>query len=269
MSRPVMSVHSVSSWPGQRRSGTSSRMSSSVTTPATAFISPKWWDAAPGHLLVVPNEHHETVYAIPDEALAAVYRTAKALATALTSVSGSEGTSMRQHNAPGGGQDVWHFHVHVFPRRVDDQLYERNSETHLPTLEQRGTSPSDYAACSQPTGCRDDRRFVLVAHNGRASASARLRTSGFSSRTSATWTRTRSSSESSSESPPSWSSADPRERARGPISQSRLSCRQCRGSPPSFLCSRLWPSRVSAWDWLEAGVAERWQRPSPPRWPPR
>ncbi|MET1083927.1 MAG: HIT family protein [Burkholderiales bacterium] len=103
----------------------------------TAFISPKWWDAAPGHLLVVPNGHYESVYAIPDPALAAVYRTAKALAAALMSASGCEGSSMRQHNEPGGGQDVWHFHVHVFPRRVNDRLYERNRETHLPTLEQR------------------------------------------------------------------------------------------------------------------------------------
>lgn len=103
----------------------------------TAFICPKWWDAAPGHVLVVPNEHYENIYAIPDGSLAAVYRTAKVLAVALTSAYGSEGTSMRQHNEPGGGQDVWHFHVHVFPRRADDQLYERNAETRLPTVEER------------------------------------------------------------------------------------------------------------------------------------
>jgi histidine triad (HIT) family protein len=103
----------------------------------TAFVCPKWWDAAPGHLLVVPNEHYENVYAIPDLSLAAVYRTAKASAAALASALGAEGTSMRQHNEPGGGQDVWHFHVHVFPRRTDDRLYERNAETRFPTVEER------------------------------------------------------------------------------------------------------------------------------------
>ena len=45
---------------------------------------------------------------------------------------------MRQHNETGGGQDVWHFHVHVFPRHVDDRLYERNAET-------RRTSPEERA----------------------------------------------------------------------------------------------------------------------------
>lgn len=30
---------------------------------------------------------------------------------------------MRQHNEPDGNQNVWHFHVHVFPRYKDDNLY--------------------------------------------------------------------------------------------------------------------------------------------------
>jgi HIT domain len=70
--------------------------------------------------------------------LSAVYETAKLMAGVMRSVYACEGTSMRQHNEPGGGQDVWHFHVHVFPRRVDDRLYERNAET-------RRTSPEERA----------------------------------------------------------------------------------------------------------------------------
>jgi histidine triad (HIT) family protein len=103
----------------------------------TAFICPKWWEAAPGHVLVVPNDHYENVYTVPDTTLGAVYRTAKRLAMALASLNGCEGTSMRQHNEPGGGQDVWHFHVHVFARRANDQLYERNAETRLTTGAER------------------------------------------------------------------------------------------------------------------------------------
>ncbi len=36
---------------------------------------------------------------------------------------GCEGTSFRQHNEPAGYQDVWHYHLHVFPRWKDDELY--------------------------------------------------------------------------------------------------------------------------------------------------
>lgn len=34
-----------------------------------------------------------------------------------------DGVSTRQHNEPSGNQDVWHYHVHVFPRYRNDNLY--------------------------------------------------------------------------------------------------------------------------------------------------
>ena len=34
-----------------------------------------------------------------------------------------DGTSTRQHNEPAGNQDLWHLHVHVFPRYDGDDLY--------------------------------------------------------------------------------------------------------------------------------------------------
>ena len=103
----------------------------------TAFVSPKWWTVAPAHVIVVPNEHYENIYAIPENSLAGVYRTAKLVAAGMRSAYACEGTSMRQHNEPGGGQDVWHFHVHVFPRRVDDRLYETNADTRRTSAEER------------------------------------------------------------------------------------------------------------------------------------
>jgi histidine triad (HIT) family protein len=119
----------------------------------TAFVSPKWWEAAPGHVIVIPNEHYENVYALPDRVLAAVYATAKRVAGALRESRGCEGTSMRQHNEPGGGQDVWHFHVHVFPRRRDDLLYERNSITRIASREERASVAVQLtAALVQPGG---------------------------------------------------------------------------------------------------------------------
>jgi histidine triad (HIT) family protein len=36
---------------------------------------------------------------------------------------GCDGTSVRQHNEPAGDSAVRHYHVHVFPRYVDDGLY--------------------------------------------------------------------------------------------------------------------------------------------------
>ena len=33
------------------------------------------------------------------------------------------GISTRQHNGSAGNQDVWHYHLHVFPRYPNDGLY--------------------------------------------------------------------------------------------------------------------------------------------------
>src|SRR5215213_9927705 len=102
----------------------------------TAFISSAWWPANPGHVLVVPNGHYENVYEIPDEVLAAVQVAGKRIALALRVVYDCEGTSFRQHNEPGGDQEVWHYHLHVFPRYVGDQLYVRSTE-------RRDTTPAE------------------------------------------------------------------------------------------------------------------------------
>jgi histidine triad (HIT) family protein len=108
----------------------------------TAFISPRWWPENHGHVLVIPNEHVENLYAIDDDLLGAVYATAKRIAIALKAAYGCEGTSTRQHNEPAGNQDVWHLHVHVFPRYFGDRLYQRHEEERWASPEER----APYAA---------------------------------------------------------------------------------------------------------------------------
>lgn len=100
----------------------------------TAFISSAWWPANPGHVLVVPNDHVENVYDIPDAVLAAVQVIGKRIGLALVETYDYDGTSFRQHNGPGGDQEVWHYHLHVFPRYRGDDLYVR-------TMERRDTTP--------------------------------------------------------------------------------------------------------------------------------
>jgi histidine triad (HIT) family protein len=91
-----------------------------------AFISPKWWVNNPGHVIVITKKHFENIYDIPDEDFAEVNKAAKKIAIAIRETYGCDGISTRQHNEPDGGQDVWHFHMHVFPRHKDDHLYENH-----------------------------------------------------------------------------------------------------------------------------------------------
>lgn len=89
----------------------------------TAFISSKQWPNNPGNALVIPNEVHENLYDIPDDLLAKIHIFSKRLAIAMKEVYGCDGTSVRQHNEPAGNQEVWHYHLHVFPRYHNDYLY--------------------------------------------------------------------------------------------------------------------------------------------------
>lgn len=102
-----------------------------------AYIAPKWWDKNPGHILVIPKEHIENIYNISDELLADVYKTVKKITIAIKETYKSDGTSTRQHNEPAGNQDVWHFHVHVFPRYENDELYKNHDKKRWVTHDER------------------------------------------------------------------------------------------------------------------------------------
>lgn len=94
----------------------------------TAFIAPKWWTNNPGHVIVIPNNHSENIYCIDDETLASISVLCKHIAIAMRTSYNCTGISTRQHNEPDGGQSVWHFHTHVFPRYPNDHLYQNHDD---------------------------------------------------------------------------------------------------------------------------------------------
>lgn len=104
---------------------------------AFARISPKWWPGSPGAALVIPRAHHENLYDVPAAVGHAVWDLTSRVARAMRASYGCDGISTRQHNEPAGGQDVWHLHVHVFPRWRDDRLYERDGESRWVGPEER------------------------------------------------------------------------------------------------------------------------------------
>lgn len=86
-------------------------------------MNPKWWPRNPGAVLVIPVDHHENVYDLPRRLAIPIQRAVRNAAVAMKSAYGCDGVSTRQHNEPAGNQDVWHYHVHVFPRFAGDELY--------------------------------------------------------------------------------------------------------------------------------------------------
>jgi histidine triad (HIT) family protein len=76
-----------------------------------------------GNCLVIPRSHYENVLDIPDDLGSSFFRATRRLARAMQDTFGCEGISTRQHNGPAGNQDVWHYHLHVFPRYANDGLH--------------------------------------------------------------------------------------------------------------------------------------------------
>ncbi len=91
-----------------------------------AFISPKWWVNNPGNVILIPKKHIEHIYDIDDSSLAKIYGVGKKIAIAMKSSYGCDGILFRQHNEPDGNQEIWHFHLHVFPRWKEDQFYQNS-----------------------------------------------------------------------------------------------------------------------------------------------
>ena len=74
----------------------------------------------PGHCLLAPRHHHETLADLPEELIEPLFTTAQQLARAVEVAMGAEGTFVAINNRV--SQSVPHLHVHVVPRRRKDGL---------------------------------------------------------------------------------------------------------------------------------------------------
>ncbi len=72
---------------------------------------------------MIPRVHVRDLYSVTPDDLHAVMDLVQEVAVAMRAAYGCAGISVRQRNATAGGQDVWHLHVHVFPRAEGDDLY--------------------------------------------------------------------------------------------------------------------------------------------------
>jgi len=74
----------------------------------------------PGHVLVVPRAHVETLADLPAQDVGAFFLSVQKVARAVESALSAEGTFVAMNNKV--SQSVPHLHVHVVPRRRKDGL---------------------------------------------------------------------------------------------------------------------------------------------------
>ncbi len=80
-----------------------------------------------GHTLVIPKNHYENIYEIPDDEVADIYKVVKRVASAIRKGVKPDGISVAQHNGRAAMQRIFHLHVHVIPR-YEGQRFPRPDE---------------------------------------------------------------------------------------------------------------------------------------------
>jgi histidine triad (HIT) family protein len=76
----------------------------------------------PGHTLLIPKEHYENLYELPDEVLSGMAPILKKIAIAVKQGMKADGLNTTMHNGKAAGQVVSHAHFHIIPRISGDGL---------------------------------------------------------------------------------------------------------------------------------------------------
>jgi histidine triad (HIT) family protein len=74
----------------------------------------------PGHTLLIPRDHVETLAELPEEMLAPFFASAQLLSRAMEEIMAAEGSFVAMNNRV--SQSVPHLHAHIVPRRRKDGL---------------------------------------------------------------------------------------------------------------------------------------------------
>jgi histidine triad (HIT) family protein len=78
--------------------------------------------ATTGHTLVVPKKAYENIYQVPEDLLAHTSKILRRVSIACQKAFNAEGLNILSNNGTIAGQTVFHFHFHVIPRFVENDV---------------------------------------------------------------------------------------------------------------------------------------------------
>lgn len=78
--------------------------------------------AAKGHALILPKKHAANLFELPDETASKALVLAKKIGSTLQEDLHADGINVLQNNGEAAGQTVFHFHMHVIPRKQGDTV---------------------------------------------------------------------------------------------------------------------------------------------------
>ena len=76
----------------------------------------------PGHTLIIPKFHAEDIFGLCEKEAPQVIPLAQKVATKIKEALNPDGFNFLQNNGRAAGQEVFHYHMHVIPRRLGDGI---------------------------------------------------------------------------------------------------------------------------------------------------
>ena len=80
------------------------------------------YPASAGHVLILPREHIENIYSIPDDTGSQIMTMTIAVSKAISGQLQPAGLNLIQANGAAAGQTINHFHLHLVPRYKNDTV---------------------------------------------------------------------------------------------------------------------------------------------------
>jgi histidine triad (HIT) family protein len=90
------------------------------------------YPATPGHLLIFPKIHIETIYEMPPDLGSHIMTTAILMAKTVKEKLSPDGLNLIQANEDAAGQTVPHFHLHIVPRYKGDPVLIKFGHGNVP-----------------------------------------------------------------------------------------------------------------------------------------
>ncbi|MFZ2206670.1 MAG: HIT domain-containing protein [Microgenomates group bacterium] len=102
-----------------------------------------------GHIIIVPNIHLEHLYDLPTDVGHDIIDCAKKYAIILKQAYKCDGITIQQNNEPAGGQHAFHYHLHIFPRYINDSFYQNIKNKMNTTSEERSKYVKKIIQCAR------------------------------------------------------------------------------------------------------------------------
>jgi histidine triad (HIT) family protein len=75
-----------------------------------------------GHVLIIPKKHAKDIFELEDNYLEKIISVAKKIAQKMKDSLGIDGVNLYHASGIHAEQSIFHFHLHIIPRRKDDTI---------------------------------------------------------------------------------------------------------------------------------------------------